>query len=182
MASALARTTAALSEARVARVRRNLTLRSFATLSTIDAPNYSHGTTNRINELWFHKIHSDPNFFDVIDRALVYQFAMHMQRLALVTGGGSVTILRHPSLAGIASRVGPSGSTGWQGAFRFHQYLHSVKVQGDEPDNDLRELQFKKNQYGPLGERIVLRYQRGPFLPAIYASSIVTHISPSLGA
>jgi hypothetical protein len=29
----------------------------------------------------------------------------------------------------------------------------------------VRELQFKKNQYGPLGESVVLRYQRGLLLP-----------------
>ena len=36
---------------------------------------------------------------------------------------------------------------------------------GEERDDDLRELQFLKNQYGPRGETIVLRYQRGLFLP-----------------
>jgi RecA-family ATPase len=36
---------------------------------------------------------------------------------------------------------------------------------GEQPDTDLRELEFKKNQYGPLGESIVPRYQRGLFLP-----------------
>src|SRR5262249_57303608 len=35
----------------------------------------------------------------------------------------------------------------------------------DELDNDVRELEFKKNQYGPLSETIVLRYQHGLFLP-----------------
>ena len=29
----------------------------------------------------------------------------------------------------------------------------------------MRQLEFKKNQYGPIGETIVLRYQRGLFLP-----------------
>jgi RecA-family ATPase len=100
-----------------------------------------------------------------IDRVQVYAFAMHMQALAMVAGG-SVTVLSHPSLQGINSGSGLSGSTGWHGAFRFRQYLKGVKAGDDEqPDNDLRELEFKKNQYGPLGETIVLRYQRGLFLP-----------------
>jgi RecA-family ATPase len=108
-----------------------------------------------------------------IDRAQVYQFATFMQRLALVTDGGSVTILSHPSLAGMSSGSGLSGSTGWQGAFRFHQYLRSAKAEGDdEPDRDLRELVFRKNQYGPLGENIILRYQRGLFLPEAGMSSL----------
>jgi RecA-family ATPase len=106
-----------------------------------------------------------------IDRVQVYGFANHMQALAMVAGG-SVTVLSHPSLAGIASGTGISGSTAWHGAFRFRQYLKGVKVEaGEQPDGDLRELQFKKNQYGPTGEAIVLRYQRGLFLPEYGLSS-----------
>jgi RecA-family ATPase len=100
-----------------------------------------------------------------IDRVQVYAFAMHMQALAKVAGG-SVTVLSHPSLAGISSGSGISGSTAWHGAFRFRQYLKSPKAEnGEQPDSDLRELEFKKNQYGPKGENIILRYQRGLFLP-----------------
>ena len=36
---------------------------------------------------------------------------------------------------------------------------------GEQPDSDLRELSFKKSNYGPLSESIVLRYQNGLFLP-----------------
>ena len=107
-----------------------------------------------------------------IDRVQVYAFAMHMQALAMVAGG-SVTVLSHPSLAGIASGSGISGSTAWHGAFRFRQYLKGTKADGGEqPDSDLRELEFKKNQYGPTGETIVLRYQRGLFLPEAGMSSL----------
>jgi RecA-family ATPase len=107
-----------------------------------------------------------------IDRVQVYAFAMHMQALAMVAGG-SVTVLSHPSLAGIASGSGISGSTAWHGAFRFRQYLKGAKATDDEqPENDLRELEFKKNQYGPIGETIVLRYQRGLFLPVAGISNL----------
>jgi RecA-family ATPase/5S rRNA maturation endonuclease (ribonuclease M5) len=100
-----------------------------------------------------------------IDRVQVYAFAMHMQALAMVAGG-SVTVLSHPSLHGINSGSGISGSTAWHGAFRFRQYLTSVEPDsGEQPDDDLRELQFKKNQYGPKAETVVVRYQRGLFLP-----------------
>lgn len=100
-----------------------------------------------------------------IDRVQVYAFAMHLQALA-TAAEGSVTVLSHPSLSGISSGPGISGSTAWHGAFRFRQYLKGVKAeQGEQPQTDLRELEFKKNQYGPLGESIVLRYQRGLFLP-----------------
>jgi RecA-family ATPase len=100
-----------------------------------------------------------------IDRVQVYAFCNHMQALAQVAGG-SVTVLSHPSLAGINNGSGISGSTAWHGAFRFRKYLKSAKPDdGDQPDSDLREIEFKKNQYGPKGESIVLRYQRGLFLP-----------------
>ena len=100
-----------------------------------------------------------------IDRRQVYAFAIHMQALAAVAGG-SVTVLSHPSLAGINSGSGISGSTAWHGAFRFRMYLTSAKQEaGEQPDTDLRDLQFRKNQYGPVAESIVLRYQRGLFLP-----------------
>jgi len=107
-----------------------------------------------------------------IDRVQVYAFAMHMQALAMVAEG-SVTVLSHPSLAGIASGSGISGSTAWHGAFRFRQYLKGVKASdGDEAESDLRQLEFKKNQYGPLGESMVLRYQHGLFLPEAGVSDL----------
>ena len=63
-------------------------------------------------------------------------------------------------------RFGISGSTAWHGAFRFRMYLKGIKPEaGEQPDSDIRELQFRKNQYGPMGEAIALRYQRGLFLP-----------------
>jgi RecA-family ATPase len=107
-----------------------------------------------------------------IDRVQVYAFAMHMQALAVVAEG-SVTVLSHPSLQGINSGSGISGSTAWHGAFRFRQYLKGVKSEdGEQPDNDLRELEFKKNQYGPRGKSITLRYQRGLFLPEAGVSNL----------
>jgi RecA-family ATPase len=107
-----------------------------------------------------------------IDRSQVYAFAMHMQALAMVANG-SVTVLSHPSLQGIASGSGISGSTAWHGAFRFRQYLKGVKCEeGEQPENNLRELEFKKNQYGPLGESIPLHYKDGLFLPVAGASGL----------
>src|SRR5262245_8140059 len=107
-----------------------------------------------------------------IDRVQVYAFAMHLQALAQVANG-SVTVLSHPSLSGISSGSGLSGSTAWHGAFRFRQYLTSPKEdKGEQPDSDLRQLEFKKNQYGPKSESIVLRYQHGLFLPEGGMSSL----------
>jgi RecA-family ATPase len=109
------------------------------------------------------------------DRVQAYAFRRHMMALAKVTRcerrtgavfGGSVTVLSHPSLSGIASGSGLSGSTGWHGAPRFRQYLKGVKeAEGEqEQQGDLRELQFKKVQYGPASESLMLRYRHGVFV------------------
>jgi RecA-family ATPase len=100
-----------------------------------------------------------------IDRGQVYGLVAHAQALAFVSGG-SVTVLSHPSLQGISSGTGLSGSTAWHDAFRFRHYLRAPKEEsGDEADSDLRELTFLKNQYGPKAGNMTLRYQRGLFLP-----------------
>jgi RecA-family ATPase len=103
---------------------------------------------------------------DEINRVQVYAFAMHMQAVAKVAQG-SVTILSHPSLAGMANGSGISGSTAWHGAFRFRQYLKGIKEDDDDDPgaDDLRELEFKKNQYGPKGRPVILRYENGLFVP-----------------
>jgi RecA-family ATPase len=117
-----------------------------------------------------------------IDRVQVYQFRRYMMAIARAsrterrTGavfGGSVTVLSHPSLSGMASGSGLSGSTAWHGAPRFRQYLTGVRAEDPEqPDDDLRQLHFKKNQYGPVGESVVLRYQNGVFMPVKGVSDI----------
>jgi RecA-family ATPase len=101
-----------------------------------------------------------------IDRVQVYAFAQHMQALAMAAES-SVTVLSHPSLSGQNSGSGLSGSTAWHGAFRFRQYLRApTKAEAEnQSESDLRLLEFKKNQYGPLGQSITLRYQDGLFLP-----------------
>jgi RecA-family ATPase len=100
-----------------------------------------------------------------IDRAEVYGFVRHMRALALVSEG-AVTVVGHPSLQGIASGSGYSGSTAWHNAFRFRQYLKGAE-KDDEAEGDVRKLEFKKNQYGPMSESIALRYEKdkGLFLP-----------------
>ena len=44
--------------------------------------------------------------------------------------------------------------------------------EGQQPDTDLREITFKKNNYGPVSANIVLRYQNGLFLPVPGMSSL----------
>ena len=45
-------------------------------------------------------------------------------------------------------------------------YMTAPKLeQGEQPDTDLREMQFKKSNYGPISNNIALRYNGGLFLP-----------------
>jgi RecA-family ATPase len=110
---------------------------------------------------------SSANFFagNELDRGQVQQFISLMTRLAIVADGATV-LISHPSLTGIANDTGISGNTQWHNAVRARFYMKGIKPEnGDEPDGDLREIVFKKNNYGPVSESITLRYQNGLFLP-----------------
>lgn len=107
-----------------------------------------------------------------IDRGQTRQFVSLLRKLAGVCDG-SVILLSHPSLTGISSGTGISGSTAWHNSVRARIYLTSAKPEKDEqPDNDLRELVFKKNQYGKIGDNVIMRYQKGLFLPEKGLSSL----------
>jgi RecA-family ATPase len=75
-------------------------------------------------------------------------------------------LISHPSQAGISNDTGESGTTQWHNSVRARCFMKTVKPENGEPlDTDARELVFKKNNYGPMSESIVLRYQNGLFLP-----------------
>jgi RecA-family ATPase len=99
------------------------------------------------------------------DRAQVQQFVGLLTRVAMVANG-SLVLISHPSLTGISSESGLSGTTQWHNAVRARFFLRGIKPENGEPiDHDLRELVFKKNNYGPVSESIVLRWTNGLFLP-----------------
>jgi RecA-family ATPase len=107
-----------------------------------------------------------------IDRNQVQQFISLLTRLAIVANG-SVVLISHPSLTGIATDTGLSGNTQWHNAVRARFYMKSIKSEpSEESDSDLREIVFKKNNYGPISENIVVRYQNGLFLPVQGMSSL----------
>jgi RecA-family ATPase len=100
-----------------------------------------------------------------IDRSQVQQFVSLLTAVA-IAANGSVVLISHPSLEGIKSDTGLSGSTQWHNSVRARFYLKGIKPDdGDEPDSDIRELVFRKNNYGPVSANIVLRYRNGLFLP-----------------
>jgi RecA-family ATPase len=100
------------------------------------------------------------------DRAQVQQFMSMLTRIA-VAADGALTLISHPSVTGMANDSGISGSTQWHNAVRGRAYLTDVKpTEGAPEDPTLRDLVFKKNNYGPQQESIRLRWQNGMFLPA----------------
>ena len=107
-----------------------------------------------------------------IDRTQTRQFVGLLRRLAAACDG-AVILLSHPSLTGINSGTGLSGSTAWHNSVRARMYFTAARPEaGEQPDGDLREIIFKKNNYGPKGESLVVRYQRGLFMAEKGLSSI----------
>jgi RecA-family ATPase len=103
---------------------------------------------------------------DENNRSQVQQLVGLLTRMAIVANG-SLVLVSHPSLTGINTDSGLAGSTQWHNAVRARFYMKGVKPGSDEeqPNNDLREIAFKKNQYGQKSESLVLRYNDGMFLP-----------------
>jgi RecA-family ATPase len=82
-----------------------------------------------------------------------------------ITEETAVALLAHPSLSGMASGSGTSGSTAWSNSVRSRLYLETIKDDdGKEIDADLRVLRVKKSNYGPTGSEIRLRWSNGCFV------------------
>jgi RecA-family ATPase len=105
------------------------------------------------------------------DRSQVKQFVSLLTRMA-IAANGTTALIAHPSLEGIKSGSGLSGSTQWHNSVRARAVMSSIKGEdGEAVDSDLRQVEFLKNQYGRLGARIVVRYKDGLFLPVPGMSS-----------
>jgi RecA-family ATPase len=106
------------------------------------------------------------------DRAQVRQFVGLLRGLA-IKSNSSLVLTAHPSLTGINTGSGLSGTTGWHNSVRARIYMKPAETeQGDEPDPELRQLQFLKNNYGPKAEKILLRWKNGVFAPAQISGSL----------
>jgi RecA-family ATPase len=119
-------------------------------------------------------IASSANVFtgDENNRTQVTQFVGMLTHVAIVANG-SVSLITHHSLTGINTDTGLSGTTQWHNAVRARYYMKSIKPEnGEQPDDDLREIVFKKNQYGPKADTVALRYTNGMFLTIPGASTL----------
>jgi RecA-family ATPase len=98
-------------------------------------------------------------------RAQARQFVGMLRGLCL-RYSTTILLLAHPSLAGMASGSGSSGSTAWNNSVRSRLYLDRVKGgDGTEDDPDVRVLRTVKANYGRTGHEIKLRWQAGTFVP-----------------
>ncbi|GIT86985.1 hypothetical protein ROBYS_20010 [Roseobacter sp. OBYS 0001] len=98
------------------------------------------------------------------NRAHARQFIGMLRHLA-ITHNTAVMLLAHPSLTGISSGSGLSGSTAWNASVRSRLYLERISEDGYEPDPDARRLSTKKANYARTGDEFLLRWQDGAFMP-----------------
>ena len=97
------------------------------------------------------------------DRAKVRQFVSILRSLA-IKRRCAVMLLAHPSLTGLSSGSGTSGSTAWNNSVRSRLYLSRIVQDGYEPEPDKRMLATKKANYGRIGGEIAMTWKDGVFV------------------
>ena len=89
---------------------------------------------------------------------------------------GTVVFTAHPSLDGLKTGSGTSGSTAWNNAARSRLYLTRPRKEDDDPDNDERGLSPKKANYSKAGNEITVRWRDGVFVAKDAPSGTVAAI------
>lgn len=97
------------------------------------------------------------------DRATARQFIGLLRGLA-IRHDCAVLLLAHPSLTGMATGSGLSGSTAWNASVRSRLYLDRVVQEGYEPVPDRRVLRTVKANYGRTGGEIGMTWRNGVFV------------------
>jgi RecA-family ATPase len=99
------------------------------------------------------------------DRTQVTRFVRKLLGGLAGTCDATVMLIQHPSVTGIADGTGRAGTTGWNNAGRWRMNFTKVKVrEDDDVDSGLRQLEVVKNNYGPIGEKVRLKWERGVFV------------------
>jgi RecA-family ATPase len=100
------------------------------------------------------------------DRAQARQFVGLLRGLA-IRHEAAVVLLAHPSLTGLNSGTGASGSTAWNNSVRSRLYFERVTYRYGmtviEDDPDRRVLRGMKNNYAARGAEITMRWEGGVF-------------------
>jgi RecA-family ATPase len=103
---------------------------------------------------------------DEINRSQVRLFISYLRKLAR-DFDCAVLLLSHPSVRGMADDTGTSGNTAWNNSVRARMYFKTVE---DSPG--LRRLEIKKNNYGPEGETVTVKWVDGIYVPEALPGSL----------
>ncbi|EIG63496.1 AAA family ATPase [Bradyrhizobium sp. WSM1253] len=111
---------------------------------------------------------------DEINRKQVRFFVSMLRRFAMDCDL-AVLLLSHPSVQGMQSGTGLSGSTAWNNSVRSRLYFTP-----DKTDEDLRLLKNMKANYGKKGAETKLRWHEGAFIlddgkPTAHAALLANH-------
>jgi RecA-family ATPase len=104
-------------------------------------------------------------------RGSARQFISDLRAIILPVDG-AVLLLSHPSMSGMSSGTGAAGSTAWHNAVRSRLYLtrpvrkaaNFAAEAEDDGDPNERVLKTMKSNYGSIGGKISLRWERGVFV------------------
>ena len=96
------------------------------------------------------------------DRTKVRQFIGILRGLAL-RHRCAVILLSHPSLTGMNSGTGTSGSTAWNNSVRSRLYFSRIIDGGFEANPDRRVMTTMKANYGRVGGEIHMVWKDGAF-------------------
>jgi len=99
-----------------------------------------------------------------IDRSQVRQFVALMRQIAIVSNG-YVIMSSHPSVAGITSKSGLSGSTAWHNSMRARAYMYMIGDKDGQNTTGTRVLDFMKSNYSALAEQVELQWSNGLYVP-----------------
>jgi RecA-family ATPase len=108
------------------------------------------------------------------DRSQVRRFVQMLRAISLAADC-AVLLLSHPSVQGMATGTGTSGSTAWNNAVRSRMYF--TRDDGEEGDDnnpqtrDRRLLKIMKSNFGPLTESVRVIFKSGAFAPEQVFSS-----------
>lgn len=99
-----------------------------------------------------------------VDRAQTRAFIQMLRGLA-IRRNLTIVLLAHPSVDGMKTGRGYSGSSAWNNSVRSRLYFTRATADNDsEPDPDLRILELAKSNRGKIGNRIVMRWHKGCFV------------------
>ncbi len=99
-------------------------------------------------------------------RRLARRFVTRLRKLCLERDM-TILMIAHPSLSGITTGRGTSGSTAWSNSVRSRLYLDKQRPtkEDETPDENARILRGFKNNYGPTAGTIPLYWSEGVLVP-----------------